>query len=284
MLIQADLTAVAPGPLDTPLARTLQLLADVESRGGATVYRFTPTSVRRALDTGWSAVEVHEFLGTVSRTPVPQPLTYLVDDTARTFGTIRVGHAEAFLRADDEHALTELLHHPKAASLGLRRLAPTVLVSATPIDVLLPRLRELGAAPVVEAADGTVRVARPDLLRARTPRDRRATGVRDAHESARVAQVVTAVRSGDRAASSRPTAGAAPLTPSGSLTALREAVEAGDTILIGYVDNHGTSSERIVDPIRVEGGWLTAHDHRSDDTRTFAVHRITTVKSVNGRP
>ena len=101
---------------------------------------------------------------------MPQPLTYLVDDTARTFGTVRVGHAEAFLRADDEAALTELLHHPKAASLGLRRIAPTVLVSATPLDVLLPRLRELGAAPVVEAADGTVQVARPDLLRARTPR------------------------------------------------------------------------------------------------------------------
>ena len=68
----------------------------------------------------------------VSRTPVPQPLEYLVDDTARTFGTIRVGHAEAYLRADDETALTELLHHPQAAGLGLRRLAPTVLVSSTP--------------------------------------------------------------------------------------------------------------------------------------------------------
>jgi len=137
----------------------------VESRGGATVYRFTPTSVRRALDTGWTAIELHEFLGTVSRTPVPQPLSYLVDDTARTFGSIRVGHAEAFVRADDEAALTELLHHPKAASLGLRRLAPTVLISSTPIDVLLPRLRELGVAPVVESPDGTVHVARPDLHR-----------------------------------------------------------------------------------------------------------------------
>ena len=46
---------------------------------------------------------------------MPQPLTYLVDDTARTFGTVRVGHAEAFLRADDEAALTELLHHPQGA-------------------------------------------------------------------------------------------------------------------------------------------------------------------------
>ncbi|HEU4810824.1 MAG TPA: helicase C-terminal domain-containing protein [Nocardioides sp.] len=284
VLIQADLTAVAPGPLESGLARTLQLLADVESRGGATVYRFSPSSVRRALDTGWSAVEIHDFVGSVSRTPVPQPLSYLVDDTARTFGTVRVGHAEAFLRADDEAALTELLGNPKAASLGLRRLAPTVLISTTPLDVLLPRLRELGAAPVVEAADGTVRVARPDLVRARSPKDRRGGALRSARESAQVAQAVNAVRAGDRIAASRPSAPAAALTPSGSLSALREAVETGKPVLIGYVDNHGSSSERIVDPLRVEGGWLTAHDHLSDDTRTFAVHRITTVTDAADRP
>jgi hypothetical protein len=280
VLLQADLTAVAPGPLESQLARRLQLVAEVESRGGATVYRFTPTSVRRALDTGWTAIELHEFLGAVSRTPVPQPLTYLVDDTARTFGSIRVGHAEAFVRADDEAALTELLHHPKAGTLGLRRLAPTVLVSSTPLDLLLARLRELGAAPVVEAADGTVHVVRPDQRRARTPREHRGRGAVAARRTATVAAVVNAIRSGDRAASSRPAEPAAVLSPSGSLAALREAAETGAAVLISYVDNQGSASERIVDPVSVEGGVLTAHDHRTDDTRTFAVHRITTVRAI----
>lgn len=288
VLLQADLTAVAPGPLESSLARSLALVADVESRGGATTYRFTPGSVRRALDNGWTAAEAHAFLASVSRTPVPQPLTYLVDDTARTFGTIRVGHAEAFLRSDDETALTELLHHPKAGALGLRRLAPTVLISTTPIDVLLPRLRDLGAAPVVEAPDGTVRVTRPDLLRARTPKEHRrgASGTAaasTAREAAKVASVVTAVRAGDRAALARPS-GVAPATPMGSLAALREAVETRATVLIGYVDNHGTATERVVDPLSVEGGQLTAHDHRSDDVRTFAVHRISSVRLVEAAP
>ena len=278
VLIQADLTAVAPGPLESGLARRLQLVADVESRGGATVYRFTPASVRRALDVGWSAAEIHDFVASVSRTEVPQPLTYLVDDAARTFGTLRVGHAEAFIRADDEAALSELLHHPNVGSLGLRRIAPTVLVSSTPLDVLLPRLRDLGAAPVVEAMDGTVRVARPDQRRARTPKEPRGHHLRAARETAHVTQVVTAIRAGDRAASSRPADPDARLTPSGSLAALRDAVEAGATVLIGYVDNQGASTERVVDPLTVEGGWLTAYDHRSDDTRTFAVHRITAVR------
>jgi len=276
VLLQADLTAVAPGPLETTLARRLGLAADVESRGGATVYRFTPSSVRRAMDLGWSAVELHEFVASVSRTPVPQPLTYLIDDAARTFGVLRVGYAEAFLRADDEHAITELLHHPAAASLGLRRLAPTVLISTTPVDVLLPRLREAGMAPVVEAADGSLHVARPDAQRARTPR-RTPPAAESARGAARAAAVVTAIRAGDRAAASRPSSQES-LTPSGSLAALREAIDARASVVIGYVDNHGTRSDRLVDPLSVDGGQLRARDHRADDVRVFAVHRITSVR------
>jgi hypothetical protein len=244
------------------------------------VYRFTAASVRRAFDAGWAAHEVHAFLASVSRTPVPQPLSYLVDDAARTFGTVRVGHAEAFLRADDETALAEVLHHPRAASLGLRRIAPTVLVSTTPLDVLIPRLRDLGVSPLVESIDGSVHVSRPDRVRAR-PRTARRTA--EAHLEARLAQVVTAIRAGDRAARARGPA-SSQLTPIGSLAALRDAVEAGRTVLIGYVDNQGVSTERIVDPVRVDGGWLTARDHRADDVRQFAVHRIRTVNPVDAAP
>ncbi len=291
ILLQADLTAVAPGPLEQELARNLATLAEIESRGGATVYRFTEASVRRALDAGWSAAEVQEFVAASSRTPVPQPLVYLVDDVARKFGTIRVGSAESFLRSDDEAALVELVHHPKAASLRLRRIAPTVVVSDVPIDVLLPRLRELGAAPVVEAPDGTVRLARRESLRARNPRARASHDIGSAHDArsaarlaARVAATVTAIRAGDRAAASRPAdAGAARLertAPTSTLAVLREAIEAGQSVWIGYVDNHGANVERVVDPVRVEAGWLSAYDHRTEDVRTFAVHRITGVKPL----
>lgn len=294
MLLQADLTAVAPGPLTHELAHHLATMADIESRGGATVYRFTERSVRRAFDAGWTAREVHDFLTASSRTPVPQPLVYLVDDVARTFGTIRAGTAESFLRSDDETALAELVHHPKAASLRLRRIAPTVVVSDVPIDVLLPRLRELGAAPVVEAPDGTVRLARRDVHRARSPRSRPLPDEQLAPQSpldaraaarfaARVAATVTAVRAGDRAARSRPAdtgAGARRTTPTSALATLREAVETRTSVWIGYVDNDGANVERVVDPVKVEGGWLTAYDHRNEEVRSFAVHRITGVTAL----
>jgi len=286
VLLQADLTAVAPGPLEQELARHLGTVADVESRGGATVYRFTEGSVRRAFDSGWSAAEVHDFVASASRTAVPQALTYLVDDVSRRFGTIRVGSAESFLRSDDEAALAELVHHPRAASLRLRRIAPTVVVSDVPVDVLLPRLRELGSAPVVEAADGTVRLVRRESLRSRTPRARPAEDARSsARLSARVAATVTALRAGDRAAATRPAPGlraAEPTTPASSLAVLREAVDGGGSVWMSYVDNHGSTVERVVDPVRVEAGWLSAYDHRTEDVRSFAVHRITAVRPIEG--
>ena len=285
ILLQADLTAVAPGPLEHELAHDLAMMADIESRGGATVYRFTTTSVRRAFDSGWSTADVHAFIAAASRTPVPQPLVYLVDDVARRFGTVRVGTASSFLRSDDESALAGLVHDPKAAGLRLRRVAPTVVVTDVPVDVLLPRLRELGVAPVVEAADGTVRLARKASHRARPQRRRPPSpDLGGARLAARVAATVGAIRAGDRAASSRPREAQVSTARSGpmaTMAALREAVEARTTVWISYLDNHGSTVERIVDPVKVEAGWLSAYDHRADDVRTFAVHRITSVARVS---
>ncbi|MGH8868383.1 MAG: helicase-associated domain-containing protein, partial [Actinomycetes bacterium] len=171
VLLQADLTAVAPGPLESGLAREVALAADVESTGGATVYRFTESSIRRALDSGRTADDLHRLLDQHSATPVPQPLTYLVDDVARRHGHLRVGTASAYLRSDDEAVLNEVLADRRAASLGLRRLAPTVLASNSPVDVLLERLRGLGLAPMAESPDGTVVITRPDSRRS-PPRGR----------------------------------------------------------------------------------------------------------------
>src|SRR5690606_26570751 len=154
------------------------------------------------LDVGWSPADLHEFLATVSRTPVPQPLSYLVDDTARTHGTLRLGWAEAFLRCDDEAVLTELLTRPGVEQLGLRRIAPTVVVSTTPVDELLGGLRALGTAPVVEGPDGTVHLAAAPVRRARAPR-RTPPGRAAAQAAAAVSAAVHSIRAGDRVADSR---------------------------------------------------------------------------------
>ncbi|HEV2779887.1 MAG TPA: helicase-associated domain-containing protein, partial [Actinophytocola sp.] len=156
VLVQADLTVVAPGPLEPDLATQIGETADVESAGSATVYRITEASVRRALDAGRTADELHELFATRSRTPIPQALTYLIDDVARRHGRLRGGVASSFLRCDDPVLLAEIVAHPAAGSLQLRRIAPTVLVSPQPLVEIVDELRAAGFSLAAEGPDGQI--------------------------------------------------------------------------------------------------------------------------------
>ncbi len=284
VLVQPDLTVVAPGPLERDLAHELGLVADVESTGGATVYRVSEGSVRRALDAGRSAGELHELFRTRSRTPVPQSLTYLVDDVARRHGRLRVGASTSYLRCDDEALLTEVLASRRARDLGLRRLAPTVLTSVVPVGQVLEDLRAMGYAPAAEAPDGALLVARPDARRtALRPRPQRWNdgGGLDAEQAA---LAVTALRAGDVAARA---ARRAPVlsrrsTTSDTLAFLQDAARGGRQVWVGYVDAQGRSTSRVVEPRSVEGGYVTAYDHLRQEDRTFSLHRITGVAEVPG--
>lgn len=279
IVVQADLTAVAPGPLTQELGRKLSVLADVESRGAGTVYRFTESSLRRAFDAGWSLAEVQSFLAEASATEIPQPLSYLLEDVSRRFGTVRVGAAESFVRSDDETALTALLHDPVTATLRLRRIAPTVVVSNMPVDLLLDRLRSLGIAPVIEAPDGTIVIATQVAQRAKAPAAH-PRGLEVARTAAGIAAVVAALRAGERAAAGRPPDAARPRGPGSLIAQLNEAVDRADTLWISYAGNDGSLVERVVDPVRVDAGWLTAYDHRTEQNRSFALHRIHGVRPV----
>jgi hypothetical protein len=287
VLLQADLTAVAPGPLVAPLAETLGVLADVESKGGATVYRFTPESVRRALDAGRTADELQRFLAAHSRTPVPQPLSYLVDDVARRHGTLRVGAASAYLRCDDEALLTGLLADRRAAGLGLRRLAPTVVAAQTDPSTLLERLRAMGLAPAAESADGDVLITRPDARRTppRTPPTPLSEGP-PAPDGRLLDAAIRAIRAGDRASTAvrrtpAPREDGPPRTPAAdTLATVQAATLTGESLWIGYVNAEGSASQRVIAPTRVEGGYVTAYDHTADEMRRFALHRITGVSAL----
>ncbi|MFK4866682.1 helicase-associated domain-containing protein [Streptomyces sp. CSMPJR101] len=291
VLLQADLTAVAPGPLRRPLADTLGVLADVESKGGATVYRFTPGSVRRALDAGRTASDLHAFLAEHSRTPVPQPLAYLIDDVARRHGQLRVGAASAYVRCDDDAMLNEILADKRAAGLRLRRLAPTVLAAQSDPATLLEGLRAMGFAPAAESAEGDVLITRADAHR--TPPRTAPEPVPDgppAPDATLLAAAIRAIRAGDLASTApRRTGGDTPAggggelprtTSAETLATMQAAVLTGEALWIGYVNAEGAASQRVIAPVRVEGGFVTAYDHTADEVRTYPLHRITGVAEL----
>ncbi|AOR33641.1 DNA-binding protein [Streptomyces fodineus] len=299
VLLQADLTAVAPGPLQRPLADVLDVLADVESKGGATVYRFTPASVRRALDAGRSAADLHAFLAQHSRTPVPQPLAYLIDDVARKHGHLRIGAASAYVRCDDDTLLNEILADRRAAALRLRRLAPTVLAAQCDPATLLEGLRAMGYAPAAESAEGDVLIARAHAHR--TPPRTAPEPVPDgppAPDATLLGAAIRAIRAGDLAATAprKPVgesgggSGGAPLaggelprtSSAETLATMQAAVLTGESLWIGYVNAEGTASQRVIAPVKVEGGFVTAYDHTADEVRTYPLHRITGVAELAG--
>ncbi|MEU4644375.1 helicase-associated domain-containing protein [Micromonospora sp. NPDC023814] len=290
-LVQADLTVVVPGPPDPALAAELEVVAEHESAGGASVHRVTPASVRRALDAGYSADDLHALFRRRSRTPVPQGLTYLVDDVARKHGGLRVGSAGAYVRSDDEALLTEVLADRRLESLALRRLAPTVLSTPYQVGRMLTALREAGYAPVPEDASGAAVLSRPKTRRApaRVSVTTRTLDPLTAPKLSmpRLLGVVEQIRRGDAAARAARRApavvrggaartGPAPVhTHSDALAVLQQAVRDKALVWVGYVDAHGATASRLVRPVSIGAGYLRAEDERTEMLHTFALHRIT---------
>ncbi|MGV9806877.1 helicase-associated domain-containing protein [Micromonospora chersina] len=289
-LVQADLTVVVPGPPDPALAAELDVVAEHESAGGASVYRVTTASVRRALDAGYSADDLHALFRRRSRTPVPQGLTYLVDDVARKHGGLRVGSAGGYVRSDDEALLTEVQADKRLEALAFRRLAPTVLVTPYQVNRMLTALRDAGYAPVPEDAGGAAVLSRPKTRRApaRGPVASRSLDPLAAPRlpMPRLLGVVDQIRRGDAAARAarrapevvRGTARKGPgpaHTHSDALAVLQQAVRDKALVWVGYVDAHGATASRLVRPVSIGAGYLRAEDERTEMLHTFALHRIT---------
>ena len=155
LVLQSDLTAVAFGPLAPSITRSL---ADMTERdetigdGRTPAFRFTEASVRAAFDRGWDTESVTGFLNEHSLSGIPQPLEYLLADVARRYGAIRVMPAMSVIVTADDVTAVEVASNRKAASLGLRLIAPTVLTSPLDPVTVTEALRALGQFPTLEGS------------------------------------------------------------------------------------------------------------------------------------
>ncbi|MEU7026787.1 helicase C-terminal domain-containing protein [Streptomyces sp. NPDC046275] len=298
--IGADLTAVVTGPPSTRLTSLLSSVADRETSGTASVWRFTAGSVRRALDAGRSPEDITADLAAVATGPLPQPLTYLIADTARGHGHVRLAPAACVLHGDEPALLAELAAHRGLAELGLRRLAPTVLISRSPLDTTLATLRAEGYAPVAETGEGTVRIERTRPRRAtapvpapRGPRARRGriAVASTARESAAFDPGTLAARllaappttpepapfdGGEPYATDTEeiVASSAKLLPYTDVRQLAHAIDAGRAITVEYVAASGNRTVRTLSSLTLDPPFLEAWCHLRDAERVFALARI----------
>jgi hypothetical protein len=146
----SDLTVMVAGAPTAAAAQLLDACADRESRGQASLWRFSPASVRRAFDHGWVAPSLVEALQDIASAALPQTLTYLIGDVARQHGRIQVATAGCCLLSTDTALLTEVCAARPLRHLGLRMLAPTVAVSTADAETTVAALRTAGYMPVPE--------------------------------------------------------------------------------------------------------------------------------------
>jgi len=301
VLIGADLTAVAAGTPAAGLTTLLDSLADRETGGTASVWRFSPGSVRRALDAGRTADDIAADLAAVAAGPLPQPLSYLIADTARRHGRVRLAPAACVIHGEDTVLLAELAVHRKLAKLGLRQLAPTVLTSRTPLDKTLAALRAEGYAPVAETADGAVRIEKGDQRRAavsvpsprlggRTSGSRRlpAVAVERAQGPSGLRDLAVGLHAGgpepdensgtpfdtDTEEIIADHASRLPLT---DVRQLAHAVAEGGAITIEYVAASGSHTVRSLSELALDPPYLHAWCHLRNDERMFTLSRIRSV-------
>jgi hypothetical protein len=283
--LQADLTAVVTGIPTTELAWLLDLTADPGERDTASVWRFSPSSVRRALDAGHTADWLLTALADAAAHGLPQPLEYLVRDVARRHGELIVAEVGCCVLADDLTLLAEVAAHRGLSPLAPRLLAPGVLASARPAAETLELLRAHGYGPVAVNGDGTPVLTRITPLRARPrPRVMSRTPIRPkagqpdwmevsdlavellaagvVEEVAPHSDSVAVVRKYGDHLSNR------------ELALLTDALQAETPVEITYLDQNDQGSKRVITPLELIGGMVAAWCHMRDDERHFLVSRI----------
>jgi hypothetical protein len=291
ILIQSDNTAIAPGPLEHEVSQELDLIADIESRGAATVFRFSEASLRRGLDHGRTGEEILAFLKKTSKTPVPQPLEYLIGDISKKHGKLRVGNASSFIRCEDTALITQIIKDKKVEALGLRRIAPEVLICTHDAHDAMNILRAAGYLPAAEDSQGLL-LSGPRIQRAQTKaRPPRIVGEFEQPERHLLELAIRTIRTGEKSSAKQSTLRDISTEALGSLprTTANETLDLltkyltespGKSLSIGYADNNGLVSHRIIDPLKISSGSLMARDHATGEVLTFRIPRITGVAAL----
>lgn len=294
-LFGSDLTAVAVGAPSARVAVLLDRSADRETRGSASTWRFSPSSVRRALDEGITGDALREALTGIAAGDLPSSLEYLISDVARRHGRLRLTTARTCIRSDDEALLAEVAADRKLGKHGLRLLAPTVLAADTDHDELLKALRAAGYFPVSDdcpelppqpaaqpagvSAGGRAAGSEPDPTWPRPP----ATSTARLGPSVNAGQLAARLR---RRGSARLAAVSATETEllgharnlSGSeIRQLAHAIDQQGRVLIDYESGAGKLTRRVVSGGQLIAGSLFAWCELRDDERVFTVSRIRAV-------
>ncbi|MEV6158466.1 helicase-associated domain-containing protein [Nonomuraea sp. NPDC052129] len=154
--IQADHTVIATGLTAPDLTALLDSCADLESSDPhARIWRLSPASVRRHLDTGATADDLLTALLAIAPAGIPQVVRYLISDAGRRHGgDVRVS-AGVCVETADEATAEQILTDPMLARLHPRRVGSCALLCAGDLNTVLAQLRSAGYAPIAQTIQGS---------------------------------------------------------------------------------------------------------------------------------
>ncbi len=272
--IQHDLSIIAPGPLAADVDRRLREAAEVESVGLASSYRVTAASVTRALTTGVTIEEVRALLAEISLTGIPQPLDYLLTETAARFGSLRVSAVDApagspdagahsSVRADDPALVGQLVIDQALAPLALRRTGEHRAVSRLDAETLYWALVDARYPAVFEDTDGAIRAVQRATIRS-LPSEPPPDPAR---------RIVERIR---ESAAQQPEESGAAWNARQLELAIRGKLQV--TVVVRMPD--GSEVPYVLEPAALAGGRLRARDRRADIERTLPLSHIVDVTPV----
>ena len=161
IILQADLSIIAPGPLPTKIEALLRRFANTENIGLASTYRLSALSVCHGLETGLTTEEIAEILTTAFGSKLPQPVEYLLAEVKGRFGRLvvtdaKIGESRSVIESADNVLLTEIGNDPRLRPFSLVRPSNEKLSCRFEPSVVYFGLRECGYLAIRKDETGKV--------------------------------------------------------------------------------------------------------------------------------
>jgi hypothetical protein len=256
IIVQADLSIIAPGPLSSSIEIELRKFTDTENIGLATGYRISPLSLSCGLEEGLTEKQIRALLEKLSGSPLPQPVDYLISETATRFGRLKIkaGESGSVLTSTDELLATQILMDSKLKAYGLRKSENAIVSSLEP-ESLYHALRDNGYLAI--RVDQNDKVIAPSAIH------------KNSSHAAMFQDQLTRLRKQDLEIADQ--------APESDVDRKIQLALASKSILVVEINANGKVMNFVLEPIGLANGRLRARDRKADIERTLPVSAITSI-------
>jgi hypothetical protein len=262
IIIQADLTIIAVGPLPTDKELELRRFVETERIGVASTYRINTLSVTYGLETGLSEQEIRALLTELSGTSLPQPVDYLIREAATRFGrlVLRETPTGTLIQSSEPILLTQILNDSALKTLSITKSSETTLESRFEVDIVYYLLRESKYAAIRKDSKDQVISSW------------RAAGSNETSlvQTSSVLEDIQKWREHDKRLSEAPEG-------QDLVRQLEMAIKTKATVLVSLQMN-GAGREFTIEPTGLANGRLRGRDRKADCERVLPLASITSVR------